>query len=99
MALMSTTLLIASGLSAVNVLLLAALGTVWLRNYRQFRTQMVLGLLAFAVVLLIENLTALFFFFDMRMLFAADPQVHLAVAVLRALEFVALAFLTYVTMQ
>ena len=99
MALMSTTLLVASALSAVNVLLLAALGTVWLRNYRKFRTPMVLGLLAFAVVLLVENLTALYFFFDMRMLFAADPQVHLAVAVLRAMEFVALAFLTYVTMQ
>ena len=99
MAVMSMPLLVASALSAVNVLLLAALGAVWLRNYRKFRTPMVLGLLAFAVVLLVENLTALYFFFDMRMLFAADPGVHLAVAVLRALEFVALAFLTYVTMR
>jgi len=99
MAIMSTSLLVASALSAVNVLLLAALGTVWLRNYRRFRTPMVLGLLAFAVVLLVENLVALYFFFDMRMLFAADPQVHLAVAVLRGLEFVALAFLTYVTLK
>ena len=99
MALMTTTLLAASALSAVNVVLLAALSVVWLRNYRTFRTPMVLGLVAFALVLLIENLTALFFFFDMRMLFAADPRVHQAVVVLRAMEFVALAFLTYVTMK
>lgn len=99
MAIMSTNLLIASVLSGVNVVLLGALGVVWLRNYRTFRTPLVLGLLAFALVLLVENLTALYFFFDMGMLFAADPQVHLAVVVLRALEFVALAFLTYVTMK
>ncbi len=99
MAIMTTNLLVASALSAVNIVLLAALSVVWLRNYRAFRTPMVLGLLAFALVLLVENLTALYFFFDMRMLFAADPRVHLAVVVLRALEFVALAFLTYVTMK
>ncbi|MFB6354546.1 MAG: hypothetical protein ABEJ92_10735 [Halobacteriales archaeon] len=96
---MSSNLLVASALSAVNVVLLAALAVVWLRNYRTFRTPMVLGLLAFALVLLVENLTALYFFFDMRMLFAAEPRVHLAVAVLRGLEFLALAFLTYVTMR
>jgi hypothetical protein len=99
MAMMSTNLLVASALSAVNVVLLGALVVVWLRNYRTFRTPMVLGLVAFATVLLVENLTALYFFFDMRMLFAADPQVHFAVVVLRALEFLALAFLTYVTMR
>lgn len=99
MATMSTNLLVASALSVVNIALLGALSIVWLRNYRQFRTPMLLGLVAFAVVLLIENLTALYFFFDMRMLFAADPRIHLAVVVLRALEFVALAFLTYVTLK
>jgi hypothetical protein len=99
MAMMSTNLLVASALSAVNVVLLGALVVVWLRNYRAFRTPMVLGLVAFAAVLLVENLTALYFFFDMGMLFASDPRVHLAVAVLRALEFVALVFLTYVTMK
>jgi len=98
-ATMSSTLLYASGLAALNALLLAALASVWLRNYRRFRTPLVLGLLAFALVLLVENLVALYFFFDMRMLYAADPSVHGAVAVMRALQFVALAFLTYVTLK
>ena len=99
MAAMSTTLMVASALAGLNVALLAVLTAVWLRNYRTFRTPMVLGLLAFAAVLLFENLLALYFFFDMRMLYAADPSVHLAVAVLRGLQFVALLFFTAVTLR
>ena len=97
MAMNSPALLIAAVIAGLNVALLLVVGGIWLRNYRQFRTPLVLGLLAFAGVLLVENLTALYFFFDMRMLYAADPNVHLAVAVLRALQFVALVLLTYVT--
>ena len=36
---------------------------------------------------------------SMQMLYAADPVAQQAVVVLRALQFVALLFLTYVTMQ
>lgn len=86
-------------LSGVNVVLLLALSVVWLRNYRTFRTPLLLGLVAFAVVLLIENAAAIYYFFSMKMLFAADPTVQTVVAVLRGLQFVALAFLTYVTLK
>jgi hypothetical protein len=99
MASMSTPLLVASVLTGLNSVLLAMLAAVWLRNYRRFRTPTVLGLLAFAVVLLVENAVALYFFFDMRMLYATDPSVHTAVVVMRALQFVAIALLTYVTMK
>jgi hypothetical protein len=99
MAMTSSTLLVATALATLNVLLLGVVGAVWLRNYRTFRTPLVLGLLAFAAVLLVENLVALYFFLDMRMLYVADPDVHLAVAILRALQFVALALLTYVTLK
>lgn len=92
-------LLVAAVLAGLNAGLLLVVGGIWLRNYRRFRTPLVLGLLAFAVVLLAENLLALFYFFDMRMLYAADPTVHEAVAVLRALQFVALVLLTYVTLK
>lgn len=96
---MGTMILIASGFAAVNVLLLLALGTVWVRNYRTFQTPLILGLLAFAGVLLIENALALYFFFSMTMLYSGDPTVQTAVAVLRALQFVAIAILTYITMK
>jgi len=96
---MNTWITIASGLAALNVLLLAALGFVWLRNYRRFKTPLVLGLLAFAVVMLVENLAAIYFFLSMGMLYAGDTLAQQFVAVLRGLQFLALTFLTYVTWQ
>jgi len=94
---MSTQLLVAGGLSIVNAVLLSVLTVIWLRNYRTFRTPLVLGLVAFAVVLLIENLVAIYFSFSMNMLYAATPAVHTVVAVLRTLQFVAIAILLFVT--
>ena len=51
---MSTTLQVASLLSGATVVCLLVVGTVWLRNYRTFRTPLVLGLVGFAAVLLVE---------------------------------------------
>jgi hypothetical protein len=96
---MSTWITIASGLAGLNVLLLAALGFVWLRNYRQFRSPLVLGLLAFSAVMLVENLGAIYFFFSMGMLYSDSVLAQQFVVALRGLETVALAVLTYVTWQ
>jgi hypothetical protein len=96
---MSTQLMAASALSGGTVLLLGGLGAIWLRNYRTFRTPLVLGLVGFAAVLLVENLVALYFFLTMQPLYAMDPTVHTVVAVLRALQFVAVALLASVTWQ
>ena len=82
-----------------NVVLLVLLGSVWLRNYRTFRSNLTLALLAFGVVLLLENLMAIYFFFSMGSLYSNSPLVGEAVLVLRGLQFLALVFLTYVTMQ
>ena len=92
-------LTVATALAALNVVLLGALGVVWLRNYRTFRTNLILGLLAFVAVMLVENLLAVYFFFSTGMLYAGSPGVQGAVVVLRGLQFLALVFLTYVTMQ
>lgn len=92
-------LTVATTLAGLNALLLVALGVVWLRNYRTFKSNLILGLLAFSAVMLVENLLAVFYFFSMQMLYAGDPGAQQAVVVLRALQFVALLFLTYVTMQ
>ncbi|RDZ63507.1 hypothetical protein C5B90_10205 [Haloferax sp. Atlit-12N] len=96
---MDTQIMAASALSGANIVFLAALTAVWIRNYRTFRTSLVLGLLAFAVVMLVENAVALYFFFTMQSLYSGDPHVQQAVLVLRALQLVALAFLTYVTVR
>ena len=91
---------IASALSVVNVVLLGTLTIVWARNYRTFKTPLIAGLLAFSVVMLLENLVALYFFqSSMRMLYAGDTLAQQVVLAMRGLETVAFAFLTYVTLK
>lgn len=96
---MSTTLMAATALSGATVVLLVVLGAIWLRNYQTFRTPLVLGLVGFAAVLIVENVVALYFYVSMESLYAMDPTVHTTVAIMRALEFVAVALLAYVTWQ
>ena len=99
MAPMTPFLTVASALAGLNILLLSALLAVWGRNYREFRTPLTLGLVLFAVVLLAENLVAIGFFFSSAMLYAAAPASQVTVLVMRGLQFVALAALTYVSMR
>ncbi len=97
---MGTMSTVAAALSGVNLVLLAALGAVWVRNYRTFKTPLILGLIAFAAVLFVENAVAVYFYLDMgAMLYAKTPTVNNIVATMRILQFVAIAFLTWVTMQ
>ncbi len=96
---MNTALMTAAALSGISVALLLGLVAVWVRNYRTFRTPLTLGLIAFAAVLLFENVLAIYFFFSTGMLYAGDPFAQRALLSLRALQVVALAFLTYVTMK
>ncbi len=96
---MNTTVVLATALSVLNGLALAGLLTVWLRNYRAFRTSMTFGLVAFAAVLLVENAVAVYVFFSMNALFAMSPAAETAVLAMRGLQLLALAFLSYVTMQ
>ena len=87
-------------LTGVNSVLLAVLAAVWLDNYRQFRSTLVLGLVGFSAVLLVENLVAIAFFFSsMNTLYAMDPLVGRVVLGMRVLELLAISFLTYVTLK
>jgi uncharacterized membrane protein len=96
---MENTILAASALAGLNIIFLAVLTAVWIRNYRTFRTNLILGLIAFSLVLLIENAVALYYFFSMQSLYAGDVHVQQAVLVLRALQLLAVVFLTYVTVK
>jgi hypothetical protein len=87
-------------LAVVNSILLAVLTVVWIRNYRQFKSTMVLGLLGFSVALLFENLVGVYFFFDsMTTLYSSDPLVGQVVLAMRSLQFVAVALLSYATLK
>ncbi|ELY78627.1 hypothetical protein C487_08302 [Natrinema pallidum DSM 3751] len=96
---MSTEITAAAILSGGNIVLLAALTYVWVQNYRRFKTPLVAGLLAFSVVLALENAVAIYFFFSSGMFYASDSIVQQVVALLRALQFIALVFLASVTLR
>ena len=89
----------AAALAGLNVVFLLALLVVWGRNYSTFGTNLILGLMTFAFAMLAENAVALYFFFSMRSFYAGDPHVQQAVLVLRSLQFVAIAVLSYVTLR
>lgn len=96
---METMPLVATLLSGVNLLLLGALGYVWARNYRTFKTPLVLGLVAFTGVMAVENAVAVYFFFSMGMLYSGSPTAQVTALSMRVLQTIALCFLTWVTMK
>lgn len=87
------------GLAGINAVILLALSAIWVRNYRTFRSTLTLGLLAFGVVLMAENLVAIYFQFSMLDFYATNPLAGQAALVLRGLQFLALGFLAYATVQ
>ena len=87
-------------ISGVNSALLAVLAAVWLDNYREFGSTLLLGLLGFSAVLLVENLISIAFFFSsMRALYAMDPLVGRVVLGMGLLELLAVSLLTYATLK
>lgn len=92
--------MIGTALSTLTAALLVALGTVWARNYREFQSRMLLGLVGFSGVLLLENVLAVYFFFSgMKMLYASDPLVGQVVLGMQVLELLAVALLTSATVR
>ena len=82
--------------AAVNIVLLVGLLVVWGRTYRAIRAPMTLGSIAFAVLLLAENVVALWFYFTAPAMPSVAVQVMM---LLQILETAALVALSYVTWQ
>ena len=96
---MGTFITAAVVLAGLNTLLLLPLVGVWVRNYSTFGTGLVGGLVLFAVAMLAENAMAIYFFFSMSSFYSGDPGVQRVVLVLRGLQFVAIAALSYTTLR
>jgi len=87
-------------IAVVSSALLAVLASVWLRNYREFGSTLLLGLVGFSAVLLVENLVSIAFFFSsMQALYAMDPLVGRVVLGMSVLELLAVSLLTYATLK
>ncbi|AEN05382.1 hypothetical protein [Halolamina sp.] len=88
----------------LNVVLLAVLGWVWVRNYVDLRSKHTLGMLVFAALLFVENAFALYTYqFDSLLSgwfnTAVPAEAWTAMLLFHVLETVALAFLTWVTLD
>jgi hypothetical protein len=90
--------------TVLNLLLLAALASVWARNYRQVRSKHTLGMLVFAALLFAENGFALYFYqvdpllsvwFSTKV---PDPAWQ-AMLLFHVLETLAIGFLAWVTLD
>lgn len=90
--------------AVLNTLLLAGLLYVWGRNWWAIRSKHTLGLVLFSIFLLGENLMMVYFFIIHPGLNAwihndqmVPPIAQTALATFRVLQFLGLAFLTWVT--
>lgn len=84
-------------LAGLNILLLGAVGFVWLSNYRTFRTPLLLGLVGFAVVMLAENIMTIYSFFRWGNLYADSMFAKQFFTGLLGVQFLALTLLNYAT--
>lgn len=100
---MSIWLEVARLTAGVNVLLLLALGWVWLRGYRDHGASHTLGLLVFAGFLLVENLLWLYFYLlhpgYIGWFVEATTGVQAGMVALCGLELLALLFLARITLR
>lgn len=88
----------------INVVLLAVVGSVWGRNYLKLRSKHTLGLLLFAVLLLLENLFALYFYLvDPDLSFWFSTQVPAiawrAMLLFHIMELLAIVAITWTTLD
>ena len=100
---MSLWLDVARAAAGLNVVILGALGVVWLRGYREHGASHTLGLLVFAAFLFVENLLWIYLYVVhpgfIGWFVNASGDVQMGVTMLCGLELVALGFLARITLQ
>lgn len=92
---------VALAAAAVNVLLLVALGAVWVRSYRQVGATHTLGLIVFAAFLLVENGLWLYFYAVhpgfIGWFVNSGPDIQVGMTMLCGFELGALLFMARIT--
>ena len=87
-----------------NLVLLAVLGGVWIRNYRQLRSRQTLGMVVFAGLLFVENGFALYVYtldpiLETWFSTAVPDPAWQAMLVFHWIETLALGFFAWVTLD
>ncbi len=86
-------------LSILSIGLLCVLLVVWVRNYRQYQTSLTVGFLCFGIALLLENLSVLYLWYMMEMMYVTATSMQQLFLLVSFLEFLALIAITRVTLQ
>lgn len=98
---MSVWLNLALAAAVINIALLIVLCSIWLQNYRKHRASHTLGLLVFAIFLVIQNVLWFYFYqfhpAFIRWFVNADTDVQIGMMLLCGLETVALVVLFHIT--
>ena len=63
-------------LTAVSVLMLAALLHVYIRNLRKIKSNFTIGLLIFALLFLVQNIVSLYFYLTMMQYYVPAVELH-----------------------
>lgn len=100
---MGAWLLVAQLAIVGNLVVLAGLSYVWGQNYRTFGSKHALGLLIFAGALFVENGLALYVFrvhpITHTWVSTAAQIAQMSMMALRVLEFLAIGFLAWITLD
>lgn len=94
---METELTLTFAFEALGSILLLALLFVYYRNYKSMKAKFTLGLLVFALLLLVQNLVGMYYRFSMMGFY--NPEAAGGVALIRGIEVVALAVLLYISWE
>ncbi len=86
---------LAAGLEIINSVLLVFLLYIYVQNYRQMKTVFGLGLIFFAVLLLVQNVLAAYFHMAMLDFYSREAMEH--GMILSGVQTVALGVLAFVT--
>ena len=83
-------------LTAVSILILAAMLHVYIRNLRKIKSNFTLGLLIFALLFLIQNIVSLYFYFTMMDYYVPAVELHVFIfTLLQTIGFAVLLKLTW----
>jgi len=84
-------------LTAVSILILAALLHVYIRNLRKIKSNFTIGLLIFALLFLVQNIVSLYFYLTMMEYYV--PAVELHVFIFTLLQTIGFAILLKLTWE
>ena len=94
---MSMPMYISISLTSANIVLLAILTTIYVRNYLEIKAQFSLGLVTFSAILIIQKIFTLYFMIDAMHDYADLLGVPLLV--LESLQLIAFSILAYISLK